>query len=425
MPTPPTPKPTHPRKPSLLSRVVALIEDARKKVAAVANIAQVYTNYEIGRQIVEEEQGGKRRADYGKKILIDLSQHLTTRFGRGWSVDSLERMRNFFLLYSTLEISATPLRESGGGEKSATPLRKSGAEATANPVCASPKFTLPWSHYILLMRIADPVERTFYEREATQGNWTFRQLERMYRASTFERLAVSKDKTKVRPLMTRPAPDAEVAGEALKDPLVTEFLGIPDRYDETELEDRIIAHLQDFMLEMGKGFTFHGRQVRCLIGDHSYWVDLAFYNRFTRSFFLIDLKLKKVGHGELGQMQTYINYFDRQIRLPDENPTVGILLTSEKVDQALVEMFTPDSAQNRIFVKQYTSVLPSKAALKRIVIEEKRKFEKEKLLALASSKSPQRSNGQTIKPSTPKTIKLPLAPTTKPPNHQTTKLPSP
>lgn len=410
MPLPSTPKPAPSRKPSLLSRVVALIEEARRKVAAVANIAQVYTNYEIGRQIVEEEQGGKRRADYGKKILLDLSQQLTARFGRGWSVDSLERMRNFFLMYSTLEISAAPLRKSGDGEKSATPLRKSPDGTSAATGCVLPQFTLPWSHYLLLMRIADPVERAFYEREATQGTWSFRQLERMYRTSTFERLAVSKDKTKVRPLMTRPAPDAEVAGEALKDPLVTEFLGIPDRCDESELESRIIAHLQDFMLEMGKGFTFHGRQVRCAIGDHSYWVDLAFYNRFTRSFFLIDLKLKKVGHGELGQMQTYVNYFDRQIRLPDENPTVGILLTSEKVDQALVEMFTPDSGKNRIFVKQYTSVLPSKAALKRIVLEEKRKFEKEKLLALASSKSPlppppaslpKRSRHPAIQPSQP------------------------
>ena len=236
------------------------------------------------------------------------------------------------------------------------------------------------------MRIADPVERAFYEREATERLWTFTQLERMYRTSTFERLQISKDKEKVRALMNRPAPDVEIAGEALKDPVVTEFLGTPDKYSEGELEDRIFDHIQDFMLEMGKGFTFHGRQVRCVIGDHSYYADLAFYNRFTRSFFVIDLKLKKVGHDELGQMQTYINYFDRKIKLPEENPTIGILLTSEKVDQALVEMFTPDSEKNRIFVKQYTSVMPSKVALKRIVIEEKRKFEKEKLLALAARK---------------------------------------
>ena len=369
------------KHPSLVERVIVLIEEARRKVATLANIAQVYTNYEIGRQIVEEEQGGKRRAEYGKQILIDLSWKLTTRFGRGWSVDNLEKMRRFFLLYSHVEISANPLRKSDGDEKSAKVLRISGDQELATTSRQIPQFTLGWSHYLLLMRIADPVERAFYEREAAQGRWTFERLERMYRTSTFERLQISKDKDKVRKLMTRAAPDVEVAGEALKDPVVTEFLGTPDRYSEGELEDRIFNHIQDFMLEMGKGFTFHGRQVRCVIGDHSYYADLAFYNRFTRSFFVIDLKLKKVGHDELGQMQTYINYFDRVVKLPEENPTIGILLTSEKVDQALVEMFTPDSEKNRIFVKQYTSVMPSKVALKRIVIEEKRKFEKEKLLA--------------------------------------------
>ena len=374
------------RSSSLFARVVALIEEARQKVASVANLAQVYTNYEIGRQIVEEEQGGKRRAEYGKQVLIDLSQKLTARFGRGWSVDNLEKMRRFFLLYSHVEISANPLRKSDGDEKSAKVLRISSGEDLAPTSRQFPQFMLGWSHYLLLMRIADPVERAFYEREAAERLWTFTQLERMYRTSTFERLQISKDKEKVRALMNRPAPDVEIAGEALKDPVVTEFLGTPDKYTEGELEDRIFDHIQDFMLEMGKGFTFHGRQMRCVIGDHSYYADLVFYNRFTRSFFVIDLKLKKVGHDELGQMQTYINYFDRKIKLPDENPTIGILLTSEKVDQALVEMFTPDSEKNRIFVKQYTSVLPSKAALKRIVIEEKRKFEKEKILALAARK---------------------------------------
>lgn len=363
------------RKASLFSRVAALIEGARQRVAQVANIVQVYTNYEIGRQIVEEEQGGKRRADYGKQIIEDLSLRLTQRFGRGWSEPTLWRIRQFFLLYSDSlnaveRIPQTPSRD------------------FVNSVCQIPKFSLGWSHYLLLMRIADPVERAFYEREAAERNWSFRQLERMYRTSTFERLQISKDKAKVRALMNRPAPDIEVAGEALKDPVVTEFLGTPDKYSEGELEDRIFDHIQDFMLEMGKGFTFHGRQVRCVIGDHSYHADLAFYNRFTRSFFVIDLKLKKVGHDELGQMQTYINYFDRKVKLPEENPTIGILLTSEKVDQALVEMFTPDSEKNRIFVKQYTSVMPSKMALKRIVIEEKRKFEKERLLALAALKRP-------------------------------------
>ena len=278
------------RKPSLFARVVALVEEARHKVATVANLAQVYTNFEIGRQIVEEEQGGKRRADYGKQVLIALSQKLTARFGRGWSAENLRKMRTFFLMYSEIhngvvefdhEEIHNSVVEIQGDRKFATVLRKSDLEDSANTVyeiadvkdsvnsvSPIPKFTLSWSHYLLLMRIADPVERAFYEREATQGNWSFRQLERMYRTSTFERLQISKDKAKVRALMNRPAPDVEVAGEALKDPVVTEFLGTPDKYSEGELEDRIFDHIQDFMLEMGKGFTFHGRQVRCVIGDH-------------------------------------------------------------------------------------------------------------------------------------------------------------
>ncbi len=379
------------RQVSFVERIIAIIEEARQKVAYTANLAQVYTNYEIGRQIVEEEQGGKRRAGYGEKVLIDLSQRLTARFGRGWSVENLKLIRRFYLVYSDWVNSVCPIDGAtdlvNGVCQIGMPVPLLSESNSARASCRMPRFSLSWSHYLLLMRIEDPVERAFYEREAAQGNWSFRQLERMYRASTFERLELSKDKKKVRALMSRPAPDVTVAGEALKDPIVTEFLGLPEKYTESELEKRIFDHLQDFMLEMGKGFTFHGRQVRCVIGDHSYYVDLAFYNRFTRSFFLIDLKLKNVGHGELGQMQTYVNYFDRVMKIPEENPTVGILLTSEKVDHALVEMFLPDDAKDRIFVKQYTEVLPSKLALKRIVIEEKRKYEKEqKLLALAVSK---------------------------------------
>lgn len=371
------------RKAPLAERVIALIEGARQKVAYTANLAQVYTNYEIGRQIVEEEQGGKRRAGYGEKILIELSAKLTARFGRGWSARNLRLMRQFYLLYSSAEIRQTVSAELGGED-----LADGVCQIQGCLDCSVPRFTLSWSHYVFLLAIEDPVERAFYEREATQGVWSFRQLERMYRASTFERLQVSKDKKKVRALMTRPAPDVAVAGEALKDPIVTEFLGLPEKYTESELEKRIFDHIQDFMLEMGKGFLFHGRQVRCVIGDHSYYVDLVFYNRFTRSFFLVDLKLTDVGHDELGQMQTYVNYFDRVVKIPEENPTVGILLTSEKVDHPLVEMFLPDGAKDRIFVKQYTDVMPSKLALQRIVREENRKYEKEqKLLALAAAKS--------------------------------------
>ena len=243
-------------KGSLASRVIALIETARQRVATVANVVQVYTNYEIGRQIVEEEQGGKRRAEYGKKILIDLSQKLTARFGRGWSVDNLEKMRRFFLLYSQVEISATPLRKFGGNEKSAKGLRKSDEAESSSTICQVPRFTLGWSHYLLLMRIADPVKRAFYEREATERIWTFTQLERMYRASTFERLQIAKDKDKVRALMTRPAPDVEVAGEALSGIAMKNGGAYRlSAYSRTQVATRIFEHYE--LTPMRSGMVVH------------------------------------------------------------------------------------------------------------------------------------------------------------------------
>ena len=184
------------KRKNLADRVIALIEAARQKVASIANVAQVYTNYEIGRQIVEEEQCGKRRADYGKQIISDLSQKLTARFGRGWGTSNLEYMRRFYLVYSTVEISQNIFGKSGAAipqtefGESAMTLRKSDSADLASD-CQIPKFTLGWSHYLLLMRIADPVERAFYEREAAERNWSFQQLERMYRTSTFERLQIS------------------------------------------------------------------------------------------------------------------------------------------------------------------------------------------------------------------------------------------
>lgn len=366
--------------PSLSERVVTLIETAKRKVGTAVNLAQVYTNYEIGRQIFEEEQKGKKRAGYGEKILIELSSKLTARFGRGWSAESLRKMRAFFMMYSEIHntVVEIPSKQENGG----CGIPKEDRE----PITLLHKFTLSWSHYLLLMRIKDPVERAFYEREATEGGWSFRDLDRQISSSLFERLEVAKDKKRVRALMNRPAPKPETVEEPMKDPYVLEFLGLPDdmTYDENFLEDKIIEHLQQFMLELGKGFTFVGRQVRFSLGVNHFRPDLVFYNRFTRSFFVMDLKLGKVTNRDLGQMQTYVHHYDRNVKLPEENPTIGILLSSQKVDDAVVELTLPESEQNRIFVKQYSDVMPSKEALRRIVIDDKKAFEKRKRLAALS-----------------------------------------
>ena len=361
-------KPSTTKQPSLATRVIELVENARRNVAAVANVAQVYTNYEIGRQIVEEEQGGRHRADYGKRILIDLSNKLTTRFGRGWSVDNLQRMRGFYLLYSPKKIYATPLRKLSDEAKSATPLRifPEPTDSVTN-VGDIPKFALSWSHYLKLMRIDDPDERRFYEIEAAENKWSLKELQRQFDSALYQRLALSKDKDKVRDLAKR-GQVIEKPEDIVKDPYILEFLGLPEQasYTESDLEQRIIDHLRDFLLELGKGFAFIGRQVRMTFNEHHFWIDLVFYNRLLRCFVLLDLKIGELKHQDIGQMQMYVNHYDRKVKLPDENKTIGILLCADK-DDAIVEMTLPEG-DRQIFASKYRTILPSKAQLKALIM---------------------------------------------------------
>lgn len=353
------------KRKSLADRVICLVEEARQKVASVANIALVYTYYEVGRQIVEDEQKGKRRADYGKEVLKDLSAKLTERFGKGWSKRNLEEMRRFYLVYSQ-QIAQTVSAQSGD----------------TKIIHATDGFCLSWSHYLVLMRIEDSKERAFYEREAFEGRWSLRQLSCQMGSQLYERSLKHRGKTGVKALMWK-APKPEVAEEPLKDPYTLEFLGLPEQsqYSESQLEQAIIDHLQEFMLELGKGFTFVGRQVRFTFDEQHYKVDLVFYNRFTRSFFVFDLKLSKITHQDIGQMQMYVHYYDRMVKLPDENPTIGILLSSEEVKEATVKLTLPECEHNRIFARQYKTVLPAVSAFKRIIHQEQVAHEKRKLLA--------------------------------------------
>ena len=357
---------------SLPERVITLIEEARRKVASAANVALVYTYYEIGRMIVEDEQGGKERAAYGDKTLAELSEKLTAKFGKGWSIANLKLMRQFFITYSNSLNTVYPIGTPNG---QATPLP---ANETIHTVG---DFTLSWSHYLVLMRIADPAARGFYEKEAAEGQWSLRQMSRQIGSQLYERSLKHKGEVGVTELM-RKAPRPEVAEEPLKDPYTLEFLGLPERtdYSETQLEQAIIDHLAEFMLELGKGFTFVGRQVRFTFEEEHYKVDLVFYNRLTRSFFVFDLKLAKITHQDLGQMQMYVHYYDRVVKLPDENPTIGILLSSEEVNDATVKMTLPECEHNRIFARQYKTVLPSADSFKRIIRQQRLAFEKKALL---------------------------------------------
>ncbi|MBO7422380.1 MAG: DUF1016 family protein [Oscillospiraceae bacterium] len=359
-------------KTDLAERIERLITEARKRTVAAVNTAMVYTYFEIGRMIVEDEQKGTTYASYGKETLKNVSMYLIARFGKGYSVDNLERMRKFYLIYSN---SATPLRNSKNlkivssnsleNTNSATPLRNSQIPQTPS---AELHFTLSWSHYLKLLRIENPDERRFYEIEATENNWSLRELQRQFDSSLYERLALSRDKAGVKALAQK-GQIVEKPEDIIKDPYVLEFIGLPElpQYNESELEQRLIDHLQTFLLELGKGFTFVGRQVRFTFDEQHFRVDLVFYNRLLRAFVLIDLKRGTLKHQDLGQMQMYVNYYDRFVKTEDENPTIGILLCTDKSD-AMVEITLPED-NNQIFASKYQTYLPSKEELQRLIEE--------------------------------------------------------
>lgn len=316
-------------------------------------MAMVYAYYEVGRRIVEEEQAGGARAEYGQRILAGLSEYLTSRFGRGFSVTNLKQMRQFYRTYSDDQIGQT----------------LSDQFPNLPTVSSGRRFFLSWSHYLKLMRINNPDERHFYEIEAARNGWSLAELNRQTDSALYERLALSRDKEEVLAL-AREGQLIEKPSDAIKDPYVLEFLGLKEEasYSERELETRIIDHLQEFLLELGRGFTFVGRQQRFTFDYEHFWVDLVFYNRLLRCFVLFDLKLDKLTHQDIGQMQMYVHYYDRYVKLDDENPTIGILLCKEKND-TVVELTLPESEKDQIFASRYETVLPSKEELKRLLNE--------------------------------------------------------
>ena len=331
---------------------IELVEYARSIAARQINLVQLMTFYAIGRWIVEVEQQGESRAKYGRQIIKNLSEVMNTQFGRGFSVDTLENARKFYLTYQD-RISETVFRKFAV-EKSETVFRL--FEETL-------PFTLPWSHYLLLMRIKDENERKFYEIEATQSGWSIRTLQRQYNSSLYERLALSREKGEVLRLasegniVTRPQ-------DIVKQPTVLEFLGLDEkaRFVESDLETAIINKLQKFLLELGKGYLFEARQKRFTYREENFYVDLVFYNRLLRCYVLIDLKIDKLTHQDLGQMLMYVHYYDRYEKLPDENPTIGILLCKEK-DDALVEITLPENSN--IYASEYQLYLPDKKELQK------------------------------------------------------------
>jgi predicted nuclease of restriction endonuclease-like (RecB) superfamily len=327
------------RENNLYHQISELLRTARKNVLQSVNITMTKTYFKIGKLIVEEEQKGKQRAVYGEKLITELSKELTEEYGKGFSTTNLKQMRTFYLTYS----------------KGQT---------------LSDEFKLSWSHYLMLMRIDNPAERNFYEIEALENNWSLRELQRQFDSALYERLALSREKSEIKKLSEKGLV-IEKAQDSLKDPYVLEFLGLPEekKYSETELEQKLIDKLEHFLLELGKGYTFVGRQVRFTFDDKHFRIDLVFYNRLLQCFVLIDLKIGELTHQDIGQLQMYVNYYDRYVRLDNENKTIGIILCKKKND-TLVEITLPENNE-QIFASKYQTVLPSKDELKELINNKK------------------------------------------------------
>lgn len=355
----------------LLQNISALLENARKKLAVAVNQAMVLTYFEIGRMIVEDEQNGESRAEYGKELLKDLSVHLTEKFGKGFSASNLQQMKQFYSSYSisqtvsvkSIEEKSETLSRISKNQISSTPLTN--LEISQTP---SVNFNLSWSHYLKLMRIKDLNERKFYEIESFKNNWSLRELQRQYDSALYSRLSLSKNKEEILQLSEK-GQILEKPKDIIKDPYVLEFLGLAEKaiYSENDLESGLIDKLEHFLLELGTGFTFVARQNRITFDEKHFKIDLVFYNRILKSFVLIDLKIGELKHQDIGQMQMYVNYYDREVRLEDENKTIGIILCQDK-SEALVKYTLPEDNE-QIFASKYLTILPSKEDFIKILEE--------------------------------------------------------
>ncbi len=391
----------------LLGGVSELLEASRRASARAVNALMTATYWEVGRRIVEFEQGGKERAGYGEELLTRLAEDLTARFGRGFSRFNLGRFRQFYLAAPINQIRATLSLKSPDDHKRATPSLESAEAAivqtlsaksdatrtcqtasgksagpsrstlsniaqmppggSAQPIFALPDlaraFPLPWSHYVLLISRSRSSEAfAFYHTEALRGGWSVRQLARQIDSQFYERTALSRNKAAMLARGAQPQPgDAVSADEEIRHPLLLEFLGLRDEYSETDLEDALIRHLETFLLELGHDFAFVGRQRRLRLDDEWYRVDLLFFHRRLRCLVIVDLKLGRFTHADAGQMHMYLNYAREHWVQPGENPPVGVILCSGK-GEALVRYAT-DALPNKLLVRQYLTALPDEKLL--------------------------------------------------------------
>jgi predicted nuclease of restriction endonuclease-like (RecB) superfamily len=368
--------------PGLLTGVVDVLERARRYSARSVNVIMTSTYWEIGRLIVEHEQQGHKRASYGDVLLKRLASDLITRYGRGFSRTNLQQMREFYLSW--------PIRQTLSG-KLASPLSSGDAPVNPQPnpvkvendhllaptdrkrqtasgkssaaeAHSSPRFPLPWSHYVRLLSVKSKDARAFYEIEALRGGWSVRQLDRQISTQFYERTALSRNRAALMRKGHRNLPqDRLTAEEEIKDPMILEFLGLKDEYSESVLEDALIRRLEHFPLELGNDFAFIARQKRLRVGDEWYRVDLMFFHRRLRCLVIIDLKIGKFTHSDAGQMNLYLNYAREHWTLADENPPIGLILSSEKNEA--VAHYALGNLRNKVLSSEYKLALPDEERL--------------------------------------------------------------
>ena len=360
----------------LVGGIGELLDMARRTAARAVNAVMTATYWEIGRRIVEFEQGGKARAEYGERLLEKLSDDLTTRFGRGFGLVQLNVMRQFFLAYPA--ILQSPIDESRAGG-AAPAILQPAIEETALGLPRklgglARRFPLAWTHYTRLLRLNNPLARGFYEAEALRGGWSVRQLERQIASQFYERTALSRNKAAMLTKGGAAGPgDAVAAEEEVRDPLVLEFLNLKDEYSETDLEDALIRHLESFLMELGSGFAFVGRQKRLRIDHEWFRVDLLFFHRRLRSLVVIDLKTGPLHHADVGQMHLYLNYARKHWCEPGENPPIGLILCTEKGES--LARYALDGLPNPTLVREYRTALPDEKRLAAEIAAARKKLE--------------------------------------------------
>jgi predicted nuclease of restriction endonuclease-like (RecB) superfamily len=352
---------------TILSSIVELLESARLASARSINTIITATYWEIGRRIVQFEQGGRKRAEYGEELLKRLSQDLTKRFGRGFGRSNLFQMRAFYSTYPQAAQMAATQSGKSQKQKIQTASGKSSliqSRAVSEPDVSSVagQFPLSWSHYVVLLSLKNPHARDFYETEALRNGWSVRQLNRQINTSFYERTALSRNKAA---MLTKggkqKSEDSVTPEEEIKDPFVLEFLGLKDEYSENELEAALIQHLEVFLLELGGDFAFVGRQKRLRIGDQWFRVDLLFFHRRLRCLIIIELKLDEFTHADAGQMHMYLNYARHHWTHPDENPPVGLILCAKK--NAAVARYALEGLPNKVLAAEYRTTLPDEEIL--------------------------------------------------------------